>query len=586
MTSEKIDKCIKCRKQVAENQNSICCDECNGWIHLKCSGLTKKKFLQLDSNTPFKCNFCLNFKCGKCNCPVFNYQNAVLCDNEPCNTWYHLGCTKFTQAEYKNKKSRLYTENWYCPNCNCIPFEDLPQPDFIKLQSDDTKLKEYFNFITCNKVFSKKCSVCRKAVNQVKKAFPCTSCQCYVHRTCTGIPIPQMLQVKPSQMKHWSCKTCVTDTFPFADIDDADLAKTTFNSGMKCSCSDKTEDVSLDKCETFKLVDKFLERDTPFNIGPDMNIDLTYDINSKCNYYSKHDFHKLTNSYKDNDKKPFTALHTNIQSLSHNFDSLENLCTDLDYPIDIIAVTETWNSEKKKHAFIPKILPGYEPYKGLTGTTLKSGCGLYIRSGLTYIERKDLDIQHHDDLNEFQMKFIEIVVTKSANIILNVTYRHPRKTSDSTFNDKLQETLTKIANEHKIMILLGDFNYNLFNHDRDNQTKHFVETMYTNSLQPTINIPTRVVKGQKPALLDNIFTNAIDKDIHSGNLTDKITDHMPNFLLMKNQIFDHKKINKRVRSFKNFDLSKYQEDIDSIDLTLILTKTTDVNEICRNIMIK
>ena len=101
----------------------------------------------------------------------------------------------------------------------------------------------------------------------------------------------------------------------------------------------------------------------------------------------------------------------------HNFDSLEQLCIDLDYPFDIIAVTETWNPLKNKDKFIPKSLEGYEPYKGLSGTTIKSGCGLYIRTGLTFIERKDLDISHHDDLNEFQVKFVEIVMPKSANII-------------------------------------------------------------------------------------------------------------------------------------------------------------------------
>ena len=91
---------------------------------------------------------------------------------------------------------------------------------------------------------------------------------------------------------------------------------------------------------------------------------------------------------------------------------------------------------------------------------MKSGCGLYIRSRLTYVERKDLDIQYHDDLNEFQMKFIEIIVPKGANIILNVTYRHPRRNSDGTFNSKLKDILEKITSEHKILMFLGDFNYN------------------------------------------------------------------------------------------------------------------------------
>ena len=102
---------------------------------------------------------------------------------------------------------------------------------------------------------------------------------------------------------------------------------------------------------------------------------------------------------------------------------------------------------------------------------------------------------------------------------------------------------------------MGDFNYNLFNHDKDPHIKTFIETMYNNGLQPTINKPTRVVKGQKPSLLDNYFTNAIDTDITTGNITEKISDHMPNFFLMKNLVFEHKKVEKKdYKDYKDYNV--------------------------------
>ena len=580
--AESNTNCIKCKKVII-NQNCICCDSCDGWIHLKCvKGLTRKEFDKLgENNEEFNCIFCQKYKCGKCDNPVYPHQNAIQCDSEQCAKWHHLRCTPFTHAEYADKKSRLHTENWYCIKCSCLPFNELPQSDFMKLQTDDKKLKEYFNFITCNEQYCNTCTVCNRSVkkSQTKKSFPCKMCKSYIHRSCTGIPLSEMLQGKPNQFKYWSCKTCNEHIFPFAEMDDANLTKISFNNGIDCPCNDRTESIPLENCTTFKLVEPFLPKDSPFSIGPDPNIDLTYDINAKCNYTSLHDFHKLTTKFKDKINKPFTALHTNIESLTHNFDALENLCTDLDYPLDVIAVTETWNSDKKKNSFIPKILPGYETYKGLRGTTLKSGCGLYVRSGLTYVERKDLDIQFYNDLNEFQMKFVEMIVPKGANIILSVTYRHPKRNSDGTFNSKLKELLEKVTSEHKILMFLGDFNYNLLNHDKDLHTKDFIEIMYSNSLQPTINKPTRVVDRHKPSLLDNIFTNAIDKDITTGNLTDKITDHMPNFIIMKNLSFEHKKVSRKARCFKKFDLESYLHDIDSIDLAPKLAQTTDVNEV-------
>ena len=53
--------------------------------------------------------------------------------------------------------------------------------------------------------------------------------------------------------------------------------------------------------------------------------------------------------------------------------------------------------------------------------------------------------------------------------------------------------------------------------------------MYTNVLQPCILEPTRFVDSNKPSLVDNIFTNAINKNIIRGNLLTKLSDHMPNF---------------------------------------------------------
>ena len=137
------------------------------------------------------------------------------------------------------------------------------------------------------------------------------------------------------------------------DMEDSELTKLSFNSNFSCSCKDQTEHMPLESCETFNYVERYLPKDTPFTIGPDPSIDLTYDINAKCNYYSNHDFHKLSKDFKNKVKKPFTALHTNIESLMHNFDSLEQLCIDLDYHFDVIAVTETWNPIKNKNKFIP-----------------------------------------------------------------------------------------------------------------------------------------------------------------------------------------------------------------------------------------
>ena len=152
---EVVYKCIKCTKPVLENQNSICCDNCNGWIHLVCSRIGKKRFDKLNSNvnSKFTCKFCNDYVCKKCSKPVYPHQKAIQCDSDSCNSWYHLKCTHFTTTEYINKKSRLHTQEWICPECICIPFDGVPDSELHKMSHDDTNLKEYCRLITANTIY-------------------------------------------------------------------------------------------------------------------------------------------------------------------------------------------------------------------------------------------------------------------------------------------------------------------------------------------------------------------------------------------------------------------------------------------------
>ena len=140
-------------------------------------------------------------------------------------------------------------------------------------------------------------------------------------------------------------------------------------------------------------------------------------------------------------------MHTNISSLTANFEKLENLLADLDFHFDVIACTETWNPEDKKHLFTPGILDGYHRYEGITGSSLKGGCGFYIKDSLCYIPRPDLDTKQTDGLKcESEAKWIEVINKKGVNIIIGVNYRHPRK-NDTVYIQYLQTVMKAIKKE-------------------------------------------------------------------------------------------------------------------------------------------
>ena len=50
---------------------------------------------------------------------------------------------------------------------------------------------------------------------------------------------------------------------------------------------------------------------------------------------------------------------------------------------------------------------------------------------------------------------------------------------------------------------------------------------------PQITLPTRIT-GRTAALIDNILINSYANKCISGNITTSVSDHLPQFLLIKN----------------------------------------------------
>ena len=100
-----------------------------------------------------------------------------------------------------------------------------------------------------------------------------------------------------------------------------------------------------------------------------------------------------------------------------------------------------------------------------------------------------------------------------------------------TLIDKLLENISK---EQKFIFLLGDFNVNLLNYNEHNQTNEFLDSLASNSFIPSILQPTRITSHFN-TLTGNVFSNVIDPDIISGNLTVTISDHLPQFAIIPDQ---------------------------------------------------
>ena len=108
--------------------------------------------------------------------------------------------------------------------------------------------------------------------------------------------------------------------------------------------------------------------------------------------------------------------------------------------MDVIGISES--NEKIDCGFVTNVnISGYNMHSTRTKSSA-GGVALYVKSSLDYKPRYDLSICK----DEFEMVGIEILSTKSKNILCCCVYRHPN-TDAQEFVNYLDNLLQKLGKE-------------------------------------------------------------------------------------------------------------------------------------------
>ena len=150
---------------------------------------------------------------------------------------------------------------------------------------------------------------------------------------------------------------------------------------------------------------------------------------------------------------------------------------------------------------------------------------------------------------------------------MGVVYRYDQKNSDGKFLKNQKDTLNKVKNRNKHIVIGGGFNYDLLKHEFNAHINEFIKIMSSSFSQPCITKPTRIVTYKRSSLVDNIFFNLYDKTIFSGNLLDKITNHLHNFIIIKSLCLKPQIKKMRIRDMKNFNQYRYIQDIKDMKMS-------------------
>ena len=115
------------------------------------------------------------------------------------------------------------------------------------------------------------------------------------------------------------------------------------------------------------------------------------------------------------------------------------------------------------------------------------------------------------------------------NLLLCCDYRRLNSDIENFANHVLN--ILKVAD--KRVFVMGHFNVNLLNYDSHTPTNNFLNAFFSKNFLPCINHPTRIY-GQSSAMIYNTFTNTIDSNMICGNGLTHISEHFPQFLILRN----------------------------------------------------
>ena len=257
---------------------------------------------------------------------------------------------------------------------------------------------------------------------------------------------------------------------------------------------------------------------------------------------------------------------------------LMNLLKLLDYPFDVIGITETRLYDDDPLVNID--IYGYE-FKHTPTTTKCGGAGIYIKFSYDYVLKSDIS-KSLTDLSE--SIFTEIKRKGQRNLLVGYIYRH--HSPITTFlNEYFSNTLDKLSKQtNKMCVLRCDFNVDLAKYCSHIETDEFYDLISTHGSRPLILQPTRVT-STSATLIDNIFVNDLSSNSFGGDLTSSISDHY--FQFSQIDIFpykEHKNTAKYGRNYRNFNKREFSEELVKIDWSDAIDNGT--NGIERNLLLQ
>ena len=245
-------------------------------------------------------------------------------------------------------------------------------------------------------------------------------------------------------------------------------------------------------------------------------------------YYGEKDFSKLLVH-----KAGFSILSLNIQSVNAKFDEFQLFVNrmNLTNPISVICLQECWLSAMDNVTMFN--LDGYELFSQPNQCCAHGGLIIYVQRQFAATVLTNIKVQSSGW--EYLCVQLSHQKPRSKQYILCNIYRTPNELVDdiNTFTNELSSFLVKLKNLKHSAYLCGDYNIDLLKVKINKHYCNYFDDVVSNGFFPKITLPTRL-SDHSSTLIDNIFTNNMDKTGTSGILLNNISDHQMIFTYVEN----------------------------------------------------
>ena len=309
-------------------------------------------------------------------------------------------------------------------------------------------------------------------------------------------------------------------------------------------------------------------------ISPEMENEIKLIHPSK--YYDDEDFKVELNSLNNG----LCTLSLNCQSINAKFDKLKLFLNDVNTqnPISVICIQESWGHEEIDIRYFS--LPNYTLINANRRLSLHGGLITYIHDDFAFKELNDM-IPISSTSTLFESLFVEIWKKNShyQKYIIGNIYRLPVYVADdlNVFINEFTDLLIVLRARSKSVFLCGDYNIDILKINANDNFNIFYENVISSSFIPSITLPTRICDTTS-TLIDNIYTNSVDKICTSGILIRPISDHQMYFCMINSntchseqtkkfievEVCDHESIQSFVTEISNANIyDKLQKNLNT-----------------------